>query len=97
MKLKSWVYTLALWALLAGSSLAQETDYAGMEPDAANAIQGTIAGRVFLGSRSAIDVDEGAQGERRLRAFTDHDTLAAVSDAPIWLSWDSPSLSILSR
>lgn len=67
------------------------------KPETANALQGTIAERVFLGSRTAIDVAVGEQGDRRLRAYADNETLAALPDAPIWLSWDSPSLSILNR
>lgn len=67
------------------------------KPDMPNAIQGTIASRVFMGSRTAVDIDVGESGERRLRGYADNETLARLSDDPIWLGWDSASLSILSR
>ncbi|MEM7695491.1 MAG: ABC transporter ATP-binding protein [Pseudomonadota bacterium] len=65
-------------------------------PEGPNTLKGEIADRVFLGSRTAVDIAVGPHGERRLRAYADHQTLAALPSA-VWLSWDAPSLSILNR
>ncbi|WP_193142677.1 MULTISPECIES: ABC transporter ATP-binding protein [unclassified Meridianimarinicoccus] len=67
------------------------------QPGTANAVRGRITERVFLGSRSAVDIAlEDAPGQT-LRAFTDAATLSRHGDAPVWVSWDADAMAILSH
>lgn len=65
-------------------------------PATANAVQGRVVGKTFLGSRMALDllVDD-AQGAR-LRAYVDADTGQSVGEAPVWIGWDESSMAVLS-
>ncbi|MEM1089853.1 MAG: OmpA family protein [Pseudomonadota bacterium] len=69
MKLKSWVYTLALWALLAGGSLAQETDYELMELDADNASEQDIIDALTPPPPLVTRSLDGEAPEMKLRAI----------------------------
>ena len=64
-------------------------------PDTTNAVQGTVIGKTFLGSRMTVDlrVDE-AQGAT-LRAFVDADTGQSVGSDPVWIGWNSDSMAVL--
>lgn len=53
------------------------------------------AATTALGGRVAVEIVVEEVGEARLRAYTDTDTTAKLGDAPVWLGWDSASLSIL--
>ncbi|MHA3977505.1 ABC transporter ATP-binding protein [Halovulum sp. GXIMD14794] len=66
-------------------------------PDTPNAVRGRIVSRTFLGSRMAVDLQVEDMPDARLRAFTDHDTTSRVGDAPVWIGWDSESLSVLTH
>ena len=65
-------------------------------PETANAVQGRVTGKTFLGSRMALDIAvEQAQGAT-LRAYTDAGTGQALSgDVPVWIGWDEASMAIL--
>ncbi|ABG30002.1 ABC transporter ATP-binding protein [Roseobacter denitrificans] len=64
-------------------------------PNAANAVQGKVVGKTFLGSRMALDlVIEETEGAV-LRAFVDAETGQAVGADPIWIGWDSDSMAVL--
>ena len=64
-------------------------------PATANAVQGRVTGKTFLGSRMALDLTvEEAQGAR-LRAYVDADTGQSVGDAPVWIGWDQSSMAVL--
>lgn len=64
-------------------------------PDAANAVQGKVVGKTFLGSRMTVDLRiEEAQGAT-LRAFVDADTGQSVGSDPVWIGWNSDSMAVL--
>ncbi len=64
-------------------------------PDSANAVQGRVVGKTFLGSRMALDLlVEDAQGAR-LRAYVDAATGQSVGEAPVWIGWDESSMAVL--
>ncbi|MGR3378269.1 ABC transporter ATP-binding protein [Salipiger abyssi] len=64
-------------------------------PTTANAVQGRVVGKTFLGSRMALDllVDE-AQGAT-LKAYVDADTGQSVGEAAVWIGWDESSMAVL--
>ncbi|WP_353475923.1 ABC transporter ATP-binding protein (plasmid) [Salipiger sp. H15] len=68
---------------------------AAEKPLTGNAVQGRIVEKTFLGSRVAVDIVVEEAGAARLRAYADTDTTAKLGDAPVWLGWDSASLSVL--
>ncbi|WP_282061286.1 ABC transporter ATP-binding protein [Roseobacter litoralis] len=64
-------------------------------PDSANAVQGKVVGKTFLGSRMALDlIIEETEGAT-LRAFVDAETGQAVGSDPVWIGWDSDSMAVL--
>ncbi|TCS61077.1 spermidine/putrescine transport system ATP-binding protein [Primorskyibacter sedentarius] len=64
-------------------------------PATANAVQGKVVGKTFLGSRMAVDLMiEDAQGAT-LRAFVDAETGQTVGADPVWVGWDSDSMAVL--
>lgn len=64
-------------------------------PDVANAVQGKVVGKTFLGSRMAVDLMiEKAQGAT-LRAYVDADVGQSVGSDPVWIGWDSNSMAVL--
>ena len=64
-------------------------------PDVANAVQGKVVGKTFLGSRMAVDLMiEKAQGAT-LRAYVDADAGQSVGSDPVWIGWDSDSMAVL--
>lgn len=64
-------------------------------PASANAVQGKVIAKTFLGSRLAVDlaVDE-AQGAV-LRAFVDAETGQSIGSDPVWIGWETDSMSVL--
>lgn len=64
-------------------------------PASENAVQGKVVAKTFLGSRLAIDLAvEEAQGAI-LRAFVDAETGQSVGSDPVWIGWDTDSMSVL--
>lgn len=63
-------------------------------PGTANAVQGRVVGRTFLGSRMSmrIALDE---GDAVLKAYVDADTGRAVGSDPIWIGWEADSMAVL--
>lgn len=73
----------------------EKLNFHSARPDAANAVQGKVIGKTFLGSRMAVDLRiEEAQGAT-LRAFVDADTGQAVGSDPVWIGWNSDSMAVL--
>ena len=73
----------------------EKLDFHTTRPDATNAVQGTVVGKTFLGSRMTLDlVIKEAQGAK-LRAFVDAEMGQSVGSDPIWIGWDSDSMSVL--
>ena len=65
------------------------------KPDATNAIQGKVIAKTFLGSRMSLDLlVEEAQGAI-LRAFVDAETGQSIGTDPVWVGWDSESMTVL--
>ncbi|MBN9677609.1 ABC transporter ATP-binding protein [Salipiger bermudensis] len=64
-------------------------------PTTANAVQGRVVGKTFLGSRMALDLMvEEAKGAT-LKAYVDADTGQSVGEAPVWIGWDESSMAVL--
>ncbi|APZ54856.1 ABC transporter ATP-binding protein [Salipiger abyssi] len=64
-------------------------------PATANAVQGRVVGKTFLGSRMALDLlVEEAQGAT-LKAYVDADTGQSVGEAPVWIGWEESSMAVL--
>ena len=73
----------------------EKLDFHTTRPDATNAVQGTVVGKTFLGSRMTLDLAiKEAQGAK-LRAFVDAEMGQSVGSDPIWIGWDSDSMSVL--
>ena len=73
----------------------EKLGFSTQRPDAANAVQGKVVGKTFLGSRMALDLMvEQAEGAR-LRAFVDAETGQSVGSDPVWIGWDADSMSVL--
>lgn len=66
------------------------------KPESANAVQGRIVGKTFLGSRMMVDLLVEQAAGATLRAYVDTVTGNAVGDAPVWIGWDAESMAILS-
>jgi spermidine/putrescine transport system ATP-binding protein len=65
------------------------------QPQTANAVQGRVVSKTFLGSRMVIDLlVEEAQGAT-LRAYVDTTTGQSAGDELVWIGWDSHSMAIL--
>lgn len=66
------------------------------KPATANAVQGRVVGKTFLGSRMVVDLlIEQAHGTT-LKAYVDIATGQAVGDGAVWVGWDADSMAVLS-
>ena len=64
-------------------------------PASANAVQGKVVAKTFLGSRLAVDLAvEEAQGAI-LRAFVDTETGQSIGSDLVWIGWDTDSMAVL--
>jgi spermidine/putrescine transport system ATP-binding protein len=63
-------------------------------PQTANAVQGHVVGKTFLGSRMAIQIAVGERGVL-LKAYVDAETGQSVGSDPIWVSWASDNMALL--
>lgn len=63
-------------------------------PQTANAVQGRVVGRTFLGSRMAIQIAVGEKGAL-LKAYVDAETGQSIGSDPIWVSWDADNMALL--
>jgi len=60
-----------------------------------NAVMGTVVGKTFLGSRMSVDVMIEAAEGAQLRAFVDAEVGQSIGSDPIWIGWDTESMSVL--
>ncbi|EPX76655.1 Putrescine transport ATP-binding protein PotA [Salipiger mucosus DSM 16094] len=75
-------------APITASVRLEKLDFHKERPATANAVQGRVVGKTFLGSRMAVDLTvEDAQGAH-LKAYVDAETGQSVGDAPVWIGWD---------
>ncbi|WP_417742354.1 ABC transporter ATP-binding protein [Salipiger sp.] len=64
-------------------------------PSTANAVQGRVVGKTFLGSRMALDLMVEEANGATLKAYVDADTGQSVGEAPVWIGWDQSSMAVL--
>ena len=64
-------------------------------PTTANAVQGRVVGKTFLGSRMALDLMVEEANGATLKAYVDADTGQSVGEAPVWIGWDESSMAVL--
>jgi hypothetical protein len=64
-------------------------------PASANAVRGTVVAKTFLGSRLAVDLSVEDTGGAVLRAFVDSETGQSIGPDPVWIGWDTDSMSVL--
>ncbi|MCA0960616.1 ABC transporter ATP-binding protein [Salipiger bermudensis] len=64
-------------------------------PSTANAVQGRVVGKTFLGSRMALDLRVEEANGATLKAYVDADTGQSVGEAPVWIGWDQSSMAVL--
>ena len=65
------------------------------QPDLANAVQGRVVNKTFLGSRMAVDMIVEQTDGAKLRAFVDADIGQSIGEDLIWAAWDSSSMAVL--
>ena len=65
------------------------------QPAEVNAVLGRVVGKTFLGSRMAVDLRVEDANGAMLKAYVDNETGRAIGEEPVWLGWDSESLSVL--
>lgn len=63
-------------------------------PQTANAVQGRVVGKTFLGSRMTMQIVVG-DGDALLRAYVDPDVGQSVGNDPVWIGWDSDNMAVL--
>lgn len=63
-------------------------------PQTANAVQGRVVGKTFLGSRMSMEVAVG-EGDALLKAYVDAEIGQSVGSDPIWIGWEADSMAVL--
>ena len=64
-------------------------------PQTANAVQGRVVGKTFLGSRMAMQIAVGDKGDALLKAYVDAEIGQSVGSDPIWIGWEADSMAVL--
>ncbi len=64
-------------------------------PQTANAGQGRVVGKTFLGSRMAMQIAVGDKGDALLKAYVDAEIGQSVGSDPIWIGWEADSMAVL--
>jgi spermidine/putrescine transport system ATP-binding protein len=64
-------------------------------PETANAVQGRVVARTFLGSRMAMQIAVGDGGDATLKAYVDAETGQAIGSDPVWIGWEADNMAVL--
>jgi len=64
-------------------------------PQTANAVQGRVVGKTFLGSRMAMQIAVGERSNTLLKAYVDAETGQSVGSDMIWVGWDADNMTVL--
>lgn len=64
-------------------------------PSGANAVQGRVVGKTFLGSRIAIQLEVG-NAASPLKAYVDAETSQRIDSDLIWVGWEADNMAVLS-
>ena len=64
-------------------------------PQTANAVQGRVVGKTFLGSRMAMQIAVGERSNTLLKAYVDAETGHSVGSDMIWVGWDADNMTVL--
>jgi len=73
----------------------EKLSFHAARPQTGNAVQGTVVGKTFHGSRMSVDLMVAETPGARLRAFVDTDQGQSIGPDPIWVGWDDQSMSVL--
>ncbi len=73
----------------------ENLDFHAERPSTANAVQGRVIGKTFLGSRMAMQIAVGERGDAMLKAYVDPATGNAVGSEPIWIGWDAGHMAVV--
>ena len=89
------VHTLQPGESVTASVRLERVGFHRQHPGTANALQGRVVGRTFLGSRMAVDVlIEEAQGTI-LKAYVDTSMARELGSDTVWVGWDTDSMAVL--
>ncbi|MCI5077245.1 ABC transporter ATP-binding protein [Oricola sp.] len=64
-------------------------------PKSANAVQGRIVGKTFLGSRTAVDLSVEDTDGITLKAYLDPAASQSLGSDPVWIGWDADNMAVL--
>lgn len=64
-------------------------------PDTANAVQGRVVGKTFLGSRMSMQIAVGENNDSLLKAYVEADVGQSIGNEPVWIGWDANSMAVL--
>jgi len=81
--------------MVTASVRLEKLDIHTARPKQANAVQGRVVSKTFLGSRMAVDLRVEDANGAMLKAYVDTEIGQAVGEDPVWLGWGSDSLAIL--
>ena len=66
------------------------------EPPDGTSVPGRIVGRLFKGSRTAIDIETGAGGSGdRMLAYLEPELAARIREERVWIDWEPDRLAVL--
>jgi spermidine/putrescine transport system ATP-binding protein len=65
------------------------------KPQGEDAIEGTIVGRLFKGSRTSVDIRLGSGEGSILKAYLNSDHAHQIADNRLWVNWRPDDLSVL--
>ncbi len=80
---------------VAASIRLERLGFHSAPPGTANAIQGRVVGRTFLGSRMVVDVLIDATQGAILRAYVDTSMARDLGTDNVWIGWEANSMAVL--
>ncbi|MEN9063563.1 ABC transporter ATP-binding protein [Ponticoccus litoralis] len=74
----------------------EKLGFSAERPQTANAVQGRVVGKTFLGSRMAMQIAVG-EGDALLKAYVDAETGQSVGTDPVWIGWEADNMAVLNN
>ena len=72
----------------------EKLGFSAERPQTANAVQGRVVAKTFLGSRMAMQIAVGENGAL-LKAYVDADTGQSLGNDPVWIGWEPDNMAVL--
>lgn len=72
----------------------EKLGFSADRPQTANAVQGRVVGKTFLGSRMTMEIAIG-DGAALLKAYVDPETGQAIGSDPVWIGWEAENMAVL--